>query len=71
MLVVGFHTISEALAVEKASKEGKLPGRLGPVPREVKAGCGYAWLAEDSERAELERALEEQNLAYEAIFVLQ
>ena len=70
MLVIGFHTISEALAVEKAAKEQSLPGRLGPVPKEVSVGCGYAWLAENEDRHALEKALNDRGLGCEAFVEL-
>lgn len=50
-LVVTFHTTTDAMAMEKACKQAKAPGRLIPVPREISAGCGLAWCAglEDEE----------------------
>ena len=44
-LVVTFHTTTDAMAMEKACKQAKAPGRLIPVPREISAGCGLAWCA--------------------------
>ena len=45
-LVVTFHTTADAMAMEKACKEHKVPGRIIPVPRAISAGCGLAWCAE-------------------------
>lgn len=44
-LVVTFHTIADAMAMEKACKEKNADGRLIPVPRTISAGCGLAWCA--------------------------
>ena len=44
-LVVTFYTTADAMAMEKACKEQKAPGRLIPVPRAISAGCGLAWCA--------------------------
>ena len=53
-LVVTFHTTADAMAMEKACQELRVPGRLIPVPREISAGCGLAWCAplEVQERGE-------------------
>ncbi|MDO4549040.1 MAG: DUF3343 domain-containing protein [Clostridia bacterium] len=44
-LVVTFKTTTDAIAMETACRESGLAGRLIPVPREITAGCGMAWLA--------------------------
>lgn len=49
-LVVTFHTTADAMAMEKASKEREVPGRIIPVPRAISAGCGLSWCAELSDR---------------------
>lgn len=49
-LVVTFHTTADAMAMEKACKERKVPGRIIPVPRAISAGCGLSWCAELSDR---------------------
>ena len=56
-LVVTFHTTADAMAMEKACQELRVPGRLIPVPREISAGCGLAWCAPLEERAQVERAV--------------
>lgn len=45
-LIVTFHTTADAMAMEKACKQQKTPGRLIPVPRSISAGCGLAWCAD-------------------------
>lgn len=70
MLAVGFHNITEALACESYGKANEgFPGRLGPVPMFMSAGCGYAWLVEDegSSPAELETLLKDAGLGFETI----
>ena len=52
-LVVTFHTTADAMAMEKACKEHKVPGRIIPVPRVISAGCGLAWCAELNERDQI------------------
>ena len=65
-VIVTFHTTAEAIAMEKACLNGKIPGRLIPVPRQISSGCGLAYCA----AAELEemvlKYMEEYGLHYEA-----
>ena len=44
-VIVTFHTTAEAIAMEKACLNGKIPGRLIPVPRQISSGCGLAYCA--------------------------
>ena len=68
-VIVTFHTTAEAIAMEKACLNGKIPGRLIPVPRQISSGCGLAYCA----AAELEEMvltyMEEHGLHYEAVGV--
>ena len=52
-LVVTFHTTTDAMAMEKACKENKVPGRLIPVPRLISAGCGLSWCADLEDRNQI------------------
>ena len=52
-LVVTFHTTTDAMAMEKACKEGGAPGRLIPVPRAISAGCGLSWCADLTDREQI------------------
>lgn len=42
--VLTFSSTHTALAAEKYLKSKSVPGDLVPVPREVSASCGLAWL---------------------------
>ena len=66
-LVVTFHTTADAMAMEKACQELRVPGRLIPVPREISAGCGLAWCAPLEERAQVERVMRENGIEQEAL----
>ncbi|NCB31169.1 MAG: DUF3343 domain-containing protein [Clostridia bacterium] len=56
-LIVTFHTTAAAMAAESTCSEKGVPGRLIPVPREITAGCGMAWMAPVEARTEIEAAL--------------
>lgn len=57
-LVVTFHTTADAMAMEKACREERAPGRLIPVPRTLSAGCGLAWCAGPETRDILRQLME-------------
>ena len=66
--VVTFATTSDAMAMEAAAREHGIPGRIIPVPTEIDAGCGLAWSAEASERAQLVELIAQYGLAHEGLF---
>lgn len=43
--LITFHTTQEAMAAERFFKEQGISGRLIPVPRQITAGCGLAWMS--------------------------
>lgn len=69
-LVITFPTTSAAMACEKTCQENGLPGRMIPVPGEIRAGCGLAWKARPEERAILEPALAEAGVLVEAYSII-
>lgn len=50
--VASFHITTDALAFKQAAVREGLHGRLAPIPRQLSAGCGMAWL-EPGERPEV------------------
>lgn len=61
-LIVTFHTTADAMAMEKACREQKAPGRLIPVPRTISAGCGLAWCAGLEARDALRQVMEHMDI---------
>lgn len=54
-IIFTFYTTTQAMKMETcARREGKA-GRLIPVPRQISAGCGMAWMAPLEEKEELQR----------------
>ena len=43
--IIAFDATTQAMATDKLCAKNGLPGRLIPVPREITAGCGFAWKA--------------------------
>lgn len=66
-IIITFHTTAASMAVEKACREAQIPGRLIPVPRELSAGCGFAWCSDPEWQEPLERLLEKKKIETEAI----
>ena len=56
-----FPNTTEAIKMEACCHAAGLPGRLVPVPGELTAGCGLAWMAERSWREEMEKLAENQH----------
>lgn len=63
--VVTFHTTSEAIAMEKGCRQREIPGRLIPVPRQISAGCGLAWICATEDREKLEGFMAKDQLRYQ------
>lgn len=63
--IITFHTTQEAMAAELFLKENGFPGRLIPVPREITAGCGLAWMAPTGEGEGLLKGLDGAGLCWQ------
>ena len=58
-LVVAFNTTTAAISMEKLCKESGIDGRLIPVPRQISASCGLAWMAPLDQRETIEKLMAE------------
>lgn len=65
--VVTFPTTAASMAMEQYCKEHNIAGRLIPVPGQIRAGCGLAWLAPITEKQRLQAELPESGLVWEEI----
>ena len=70
-LVVTFPTTAAAMACEELCGVQGLPGRMIPVPGEVRAGCGLAWKAAPEDQGVLASALAEAGVEVEAMTVIE
>ncbi|MEN6316530.1 MAG: DUF3343 domain-containing protein [Clostridiaceae bacterium] len=71
VLVVTFHTTSEAMATEFLSREKGFAGRLIPVPRQLSAGCGIAWKTAVALQEPLLKALEKEGIEWDETHVIK
>lgn len=69
--VITFPNTTSALAMEKACHSADIPGRIIPVPDQITAGCGFAWCAEDRDRARIEAFIREENLIHDHIYSIE
>ncbi len=67
-LVAVFNNIHRVMKAEKLLKEKRLVMLLIPAPRALKADCGLAIRYDEADRAAIEGALREADLAPEEIY---
>lgn len=66
-VLIIFPTTASAMAMERFCKAQGLDGRLIPVPGEIRAGCGLAWMAPRPEKERLVKAIEAAGLTWDEI----
>lgn len=66
-IVIAFHTTAEALAFQKLAKGSSLSGRLAPIPRQISAGCGFAWREPAGNEASLMELIDANCVDYESL----
>lgn len=69
-LYISFYTTSEAMATEKVTKEYQIPGRLVPIPRNISAGCGMAFMTNIEHQNILYEILNQEDIEYEDFHIL-
>jgi hypothetical protein len=65
--VVSFFASEHAMRAERLLQRAELPARLVPGPREVSPNCGVAVAFVWEQEPEVERALRESKIRFEAI----
>jgi len=68
--VLTFSSTHAALKAEKRLKEKGMVGELVPVPREISASCGLAWLGEKEAVEEAQAELAAEGIEVERMKVL-
>lgn len=70
-IIVSFHTTADAILMERLCKEGAVPGRLIPVPREISSGCGLAWCSDPEEEVRLREIMEQAGIDGKQLVLLK
>lgn len=63
-IIITFETTSDAIGADKLLKTLPNPGRLVPVPRNISAGCGYAYKDLKEKKESIINILEENKIIY-------
>ena len=68
--IVTFRTTTAAMEMERICKESGVPGRLIPVPRTIRSGCGMCWAAPAECREEIEELVMARHLMIDGIYAI-
>ena len=66
--VFTFDSTTYAINMEKEAKANNIPGRLIPLPGQIAAGCGLAWMSEISDKDKIIEFTKENNISYSGIY---
>ncbi len=69
-LFFSFPTTEAALEAERICKAEGIPGRLVPIPGEITAGCGLAWMSEPEQESAILAFFVAQKLDFEGCCIL-
>ena len=69
-LFFSFSTTVAAMEAERICRENSIPGRLVPIPREITAGCGLAWMSVPAQEETIKAFFADQKLDYEGSYIL-
>ena len=69
--IIAFDATTQAMATDKLCAKNGLPGRLIPVPREITAGCGFAWKAAPEDETILIEALTKEGIEWASTHILE
>lgn len=56
-LVITFASTFDAMEAEEKCREAKVPGRIIPLPPDIRADCGLAWRMPPEEEEKFDRAV--------------
>ncbi|MDO4294792.1 MAG: DUF3343 domain-containing protein [bacterium] len=65
-----FHTTTQAMKMEACATQRQKAGRLIPIPGEISAGCGLAWMAPLSQKEDLKEFLLGEHIETEGEYEL-
>ncbi len=69
-LILSFENTESAMAMEDMCREKNLPGRIIPVPTEITAGCGLAWMAQTGDKEVLLQASKDAGIPVQNTYEL-
>lgn len=63
-----FHTISQALKLERVLKKNKIFVKLRPVPRKISSSCGNCAFVKEEDMEKINSILKDEKVEYESIY---
>lgn len=69
-LIISFNTTNDALFCDSLCMNNSIKGRLIPVPREISAGCGHAYMTEPENKESILKLFEDNDIMYEEIRIM-
>lgn len=69
--VITFETITQAIGMESACKKHQIEGRLIPVPKEITAGCGMAWMTSLENEGSVVQFMTEHEISPQGVFQVE
>lgn len=69
--VITFETTTQAIGMESACKKHQIAGRLIPVPKEITAGCGMAWMTPLENEESVVQFMSEYEIIPQGVFQVE
>lgn len=69
-VIFTFHTTTQAMKMEQCARAQEKEGRLIPVPTQISAGCGMAWMAPREAAEELRAFIIRERIEVEGDYEL-
>ncbi len=69
-LIISFHTTNDALFCDSLCMNNSINGRLIPVPREISAGCGHAYMTAPEYKERILKLFEDNDIMYEEMHIM-
>lgn len=63
-----FHTISQALKLERVLKKNKIFVKLRPVPRKISSSCGNCAYVKEEDMKLINSIIEKEKIEYDSIY---
>lgn len=64
VLIITFEETAMALYMERICKEENKEGRIIPLPKEIDAGCGFAWASTNLDQKEWKIFLDQKKILF-------
>lgn len=70
-ILVSFSSTTSAMAMEKFCKANNIEGRMIPLPKEISAGCGIAWISPIEIKETIKQTLIDNKLEFDKTYEME